>query len=171
MKMGTVVLVPEEEYLRTVYQPDCEYEDGVLVERYVGEKGLSRLQLVLGAYFYQREELWDIEATTEQRHQIRDGKYLLPDICVFRRPAPAERVFTVPPIIWIEILSPEDRTIRVNKKIDQLIQFGVPNIWVIDPETLECEIHTSQGRQTVEDGMLRVEGTPIEVPLHSLLKR
>ena len=166
--MSTVVRVSEEEYLHTAYEPDCEYEDGVLIERNVGEKGHSWLQIALGAYFFRRRKLWNIEAFSEQRHRIRKGKYMLPDICVFRRPSPDEGVFTRPPLIWIEILSPDDRPIRVNQKVQQLIEFGVPNIWVIDPETLESKIHTPLGSRTIEDGILRVEGTPIEVQLHSL---
>lgn len=166
--MSTAVLVSEEEYLSTEYEPDCEYEDGVLIERNVGKKPHSRLQLVLGAYFYQREELWDIESFSEQRHRIRKGKYMIPDICVVRRPSPDEEIFSSPPLIWIEILSPADRPSRVRQKVQQLLEFGVPNIWVIDPKTLEAEIHTPQGSRTIKDGIMRVEGTPIEVPLHGL---
>ena len=44
----------------------------------------------------------------------------------------------------------------------------MPNIWVIDPETLESEIYARQGSRTIEDGILRVEGAPIEVDLHKL---
>ena len=43
--MDTTVLVTEEEYLSTSYEPDCEYEDGVLIERNVGERDHSWLQL------------------------------------------------------------------------------------------------------------------------------
>jgi Uma2 family endonuclease len=168
MTMSTGVLVSEEEYLHTVYEPDCEYEDGVLIERNVGEEKHSWLQAAIGAYFFRRRKLWNIEVYTEQRNRIRQAKYMLPDVCVVRGPRPSEQIFSNPPFIWIEILSPEDRTIRVNKKIQQLLDFGVPNIWVIDPETLESETYTAHGRRTIEDGILRVEGTPIEVPLHGL---
>ena len=168
MTMSTVVLVPVDEYLSTAYEPDCEYEDGVLIERNVGEQDHSWLQLALGAYFFNRRKLWNIQAYTEQRVRIRKGKYMVPDICVIQGPRPSEKIFTTPPLIWIEILSPEDRPIRVNEKIRQVLEFGVPNVWVIDPETLECEIHTPQGSRKIDDGVLRVEGTPIEVPLHGL---
>jgi Uma2 family endonuclease len=166
--MGTAVLVSEEEYLSTEYQPDCEYEDGVLIERNVGKKRHSRLQLVMGGYFYQKEELWDIEAFSEQRHRIRKGKYMVPDVCVVQRPSPDEEIFSVPPLIWIEILSPGDRPARVAEKVRQLLEFGVPNIWVIDPETLVADIHTPQGSRRITDGIMRVDGTPIEVPLRNL---
>jgi len=38
-------LVPVDEYLRTSYSPDCEYVDGRIVERNLGEKGRSILQM------------------------------------------------------------------------------------------------------------------------------
>jgi Uma2 family endonuclease len=136
----------------------------------VGEKEHSRLQVVLGTYFGRREGLWEIETFIAQTYRVRTGKYMIPDLCVFRRPSPDEEIFNVPPLIWIEILSPADRYIRVGQKVRQLLEFGAPNIWVIDPETLEAEIHTPQGSRTVEDGILRVEGTPIEVPLHGLVE-
>jgi Uma2 family endonuclease len=168
MSTTTTALVSEQEYLTTVYEADCEYEDGVLIERNVGERDHSWLQVAVGAYFFRRRKLWNIEAFTAQRHRIRAGKYMIPDVCVIYRPRPSEKIFTRPPLIWIEILSPEDRPIRVNRKITQLLEFGVPNVWVIAPETLEAEVHTQTGRVAVEDGILRVSGTPIEVALQHL---
>src|ERR1017187_1070202 len=166
--MSTAVLVSEDEYLNTAYEPDCEYEDGVLIERNVGKKRHGRLQTLIVTYFCRREDLWEIEAFTEVRHRIRKGKYMIPDFCVFRRPSPDEEIFSSPPLIWIEILSPADRPSRVSQKVRQLLEFGVSNIWVIEPKTLEAEIHTPQGSRTTKDGVLRVEGTAIEVPLHGL---
>ena len=89
---------------------------------------------------------------------------MIPDMCVIRSPRPAERVFDKPPLIWIEILSPEDRPSRFNEKVRELREFGVPNIWLIDP----AEIHTSEGSSKVSDGIPRGAGTPIEVPLADL---
>lgn len=166
--MSTATLVSEEEYLHTVYEPDCEYEDGILIERNVGVQEHSWLQAALAAHFFNRRKIWGIEVFTAQRCRIRQRKYMLPDVCVIRQPMPTEKVFTQPPLIWIEILSSEDRPIRVNQKLRQLQEFGVPNIWVIDPETLESEIHAGEGARTIEDGILRVEGTPIEVDLRKL---
>jgi len=168
MTMSTGVLVSEEEYLHTVYEPDCEYEDGVLIDRNVGEEEHSWLQGALIAYFFRRRKLWSIEVYPEQRNRIRQAKYMLPDVCVVQGGRPSEKIFSRPPYIWIEILSSEDRPIRVNRKIRQVLDFGVPNIWVIDPLTLEAEIHTQEGSRIVEDGILRVDGTPIEVPLRAL---
>jgi Uma2 family endonuclease len=166
--MGVATLITEEQYLHTSYEPDCEFEDGVLIERNVGEEPHSWLQTMLIVFFVQKRQLWNIQAYTEQRFRLRQGRYLIPDICVIIGPRPRERVFTQPPLVWIEILSSEDRPIRVNSKIREILDFGVPNVWVIDPETLEAEVHTPAGSRSVEDGILRVEGTPIEVPLRDL---
>ncbi|MEI9971930.1 MAG: Uma2 family endonuclease [Ignavibacteriota bacterium] len=166
--MGTTALISEEAYLRSSYDPDREYSDGVLIERNLGEQDHSWLQLALGAYFFRRRKAWSIEAFTEQRHFLRPGRYIIPDVCVIWAPRPAEKVFDKPPLIWIEILSPDDRPIRLNEKVRELIEFGVPNIWVIDLETFEAEIHTPEGTRKIDDGILRVAGTPIEIPLHAL---
>lgn len=90
---------------------------------------------------------------------------MIPDLCVVPGERPAEQILTSPPLIWIEILSPEDRTIRINQKVREVLGFGVRYVWVIDPQTLESELHTKSGTRTLEDGTLRVEGTRIEVPL------
>ena len=168
MSMGMIVSVSEAEYLGTAYEPDCEFEDGVLIERNLGEQDHSWLQTALAAYFFRRRRLWGIEVFTEQGHRIRPGKYMLPDVCVIRQPRPAEKVFSRPPLIWIEILSPEDRPLKVNDKVRQAIGFGVPNVWVIDPETFEAEIHTPTGSRKVEDRILRVQDSPISVSLDEL---
>jgi Uma2 family endonuclease len=166
--MGVGTLISEEEYLHTGYDPDCEFEDGVLIERNVGTKDHGRLQAKLIVYFYKFEETWNIHVFPEQRVRIRAGKYMIPDVCVVVGPEPAEQVFSVPPLLVIEILSPEDRPIRVNAKVRQWLQAGVPYVWVIDPETRESELHHSQGVTVIEDGVLRIPETPIEVPLRLL---
>jgi Uma2 family endonuclease len=166
--MGVGTLISEEEYLHTGYEPDCEFEDGVLIERNVGTKDHGRLQTKLIAYFYSRELSWDIHVYPEQRIRIRAGKYMLPDLCIVSGPEPEHQVFGEPPLLVIETLSPDDRLIRVNKKVQQWLNFGVPYVWVIDPETRESELHQRQSRTTLEDGVLRIPETPIEVPLKQL---
>jgi Uma2 family endonuclease len=166
--MGSAARVSEQTYLRTSYQPDREYADGVLIERNAGERDHSWLQAALVAYLFRRRKSWRIEVFTGQRHLIRPGRYMIPDVCVVWSPMPAEQVFDKPPLVWIEILSHEDRPIRVNEKVRELQDFGADSIWIIDPETLEAEIHTRSQRVRVEGGVLCVEGTLIEVRLHDL---
>ena len=50
----------------------------------------------------------------------------------------------------------------------EVLEFGVPYVWAIDPESLESDLHTPSGSRKLEDGILRIEGTTIEVPLRLL---
>ena len=168
--MATGTLVSEEEYLHTAYEPDCEFEDGVLIERNVGTVDHSSLQAALAAYFFNRRKTWNLHVMPEVRVRARAGKYLIPDLCVVEGPKPSGQVLETPPFLWIEILSPEDRPLRVNRKVQAVLEMGVPYVWVIDPETLESELHTGDKRMTLEDGVLRIPGTPIEVPLTGIFE-
>ena len=47
MGMSAGALISVDEYLRTSYQPDREYRDGVVTERNAGDKTRSKLVTVL----------------------------------------------------------------------------------------------------------------------------
>jgi len=113
--------VPVEEYLQTSYDPDCDYVDGQVEERAVGEYEHGRLQLLLGFLFMQHEALWGVRTATEIRTQISRTRFRIPDLSVLRGNAPRERIITHPPLIAIEILSPEDRPSRTQEKIDDYL--------------------------------------------------
>jgi hypothetical protein len=58
--MATATLVFVSEYLRTSYRPDCEYIDGEVRERNMGDLDHSRLQMPLSRYLSSREVQWGI---------------------------------------------------------------------------------------------------------------
>src|ERR1700690_2934314 len=115
--MPTETLISVEEYLATSYRPDCDYVDGRIEERNAGEWDHGRLQLKIGAYFLARQREWNTYASTEQRVQVLEGRFRVPDVCVTLGD-PQEGFLTRAPFICIEVLSPEDRMIRVEKRID-----------------------------------------------------
>jgi Uma2 family endonuclease len=170
MGMGAQTLISLEEYLSTSYSPDREYRDGVVLERNLGTKSHSLLQIALGAYFRRRRKQWRIEAFTELRIRVRKNWYPIPDVCVYTLPAPEEEVPSRPPLLWIEILSPDDRMTDVWRKADELLANGVPNVWIIDPETLESELRTPSGIKDVPDKTLRLEGSPVVIPLLEVIE-
>jgi len=47
---------------------------------------------------------------------------------------PGEDILTHPPLIAIEIMSPEDTIRRAAKKAAEYHQFGIEHVWVIDPQ-------------------------------------
>jgi len=166
------VLVSLEEYLTTDYSPDVDYLDGELEDRNVGENDHSYLQRQILVYLIAREKEWDIYAIQEQRVQISRTRYRIPDVCVMAGSRPSEPIFTQPPILCIEVLSPDDRSSRVQRKIDDYLGFGVRSVWVIDPVNRRAWVYTREGITEVKDGVLRAArpgGPEIVVPLHEIL--
>ena len=49
--MSSIAVVPVEEYLSTTYRPDCDYVDGEVRERHVGEYEHANLQARLTIWF------------------------------------------------------------------------------------------------------------------------
>jgi len=163
--------VSVEEYLSTSYEPDCEYEDGVVVERNLGQFEHSFLQTILATIFTNNMDGWGVFGLTEQRIQIAPRHFLVPDLCVLRMGSPTEDVLTRPPLIAIEILSPEDTVRRAGNKAGLYRQFGVEHVWVIDPHARVAYRGTSSGLERVPSGELIVEGTPIVVRIAELFER
>ncbi|MBM3811386.1 MAG: Uma2 family endonuclease [Acidimicrobiia bacterium] len=163
--MGAATQISVEEYLRSAYDPDCDYVDGSVEERNVGERDHSRIQISIGSYFFVREKQWGIRGYTEQRLRVSARRFRIPDVCIVAGPKPTEKVFTKPPLICIEILSEEDRLARMQQRIDDYLAMGVANIWLIDPESRRAWICTAAGNLEAKEGFLRVPDTPIEVPL------
>jgi Uma2 family endonuclease len=161
----TVALIPVEEYLRTVYRPDCDYVDGDVQERNLGERDHSTLQKRLILYIGNREKTWNVFVYPEQRVQVSPTRFRIPDVCVYAGQEPQEQIFRTPPFICIEILSPEDRWARVQERIDDYLKFGVPNVWVINPVNQRAWACTQAGNAEIRDGILRTENPPLEVPL------
>jgi Uma2 family endonuclease len=158
-------LVSVEEYLHTVYRPDCDYVDGELVDRNVGEKNHADTQGEIFVYLHLRRAQWNIYPALEVRVQVSPTRYRVPDICVFAGPGPQEQVFTRPPLLCIEILSPEDRMSRMQERIDDYLAFGVEYVWVVDPQTRRAWVYRAEGMHEVHDGVLRTTNPDIEIPL------
>jgi Uma2 family endonuclease len=166
--MGTTTLVSVEEYLRTSFpDADREYIDGRIVERNVGEVDHSDVQSSILHYLrtHYKKGVW---AGVEVRVQVKKTRFRIPDVTVMLGSKPAERVIRQPPIVAVEVLSPDDRAGHLEEKINDYLEFGVPYIWVINPETRRAYVHTPEGSHEVTDGVLRAESAEIDVPLSQI---
>jgi len=108
-------------------------------------------------------DVWGVFGLTEQRVQIKPRKFFVPDVCVLRLGAATDDILTQPPLIVIEILSPEDTLPRAAKKAAEYRNFGVEHLWVIDPRARVAYRGTAQGLERIQSGELTIEGTPILV--------
>ncbi|RTZ80097.1 MAG: EEP domain-containing protein, partial [Gammaproteobacteria bacterium] len=89
---------------------------------------LCSMHLALGRRA--REKQLGIYVIQEQRIQVSPMRFRVPDICVLSGGRPPEAVFTSPPFVCIEILSPEDRISRMQERVDDYLAFGVGYVWV-----------------------------------------
>jgi len=161
-------LIPIEEYLRTSYHPDCDYVDGELQERNLGEFEHGRLQALLTMWFGNNEKQWNVRVVTELRTRVASTKVRIPDVCLISRDAPREQVPVTPPILCIEILSPEDRLPRVAKRLDDFLAMGVPNVWLLDPIERVAYTYAASALKIVHTTQLFVPESPIHLDLPTL---
>lgn len=167
--MGISALVPVEEYLKTSYRPDCDYIDGEVRERNTGERDHSRMQGLLFAYLFLREKQWGISVFPEQRVQVKPTRFRIPDLCVVLG-FPDEQIFRKPPFLCIEILSPADTVQSLQDRIDDYLAFGVPYVWVVNPQSLRGWIYTNEGAHEAKDGVLRTANPEIALPLREVIQ-
>jgi len=160
--------VTVEEYLHTSYRPDCDYVDGRIEERNLGEHDHGFLQALLGALFNNNRAAWQVRAVTDVRTQVKSARFRVPDVSVLRAADPREPIIRHPQLIAIEILSPEDRLNRLQERVDDYLEFGIENIWVFDPETRRVWTADAFGLHLVQSGELSVAGTPIRVVLNEM---
>ncbi len=156
------------EYLRTSWSPDREFVDGRIEERNLGEKEHSILQGYLTFLFHLHRADWKTRVFPELRTQTRYARFRVPDVLVVRAGAKFERYVTEPPLIAIEILSPEDRLTAMQEKAAEYRQFGIEYIWIIDPEARVAYRYTGSSLEQVREGELAVPGTPIRVVLSEM---
>jgi len=162
------VRISEEEYLKTVYRPDCDYVDGEVLERNLGEKEHSVLQRTLIFLFLSNQKTWNVEVFPELRVRVRPGQYRIPDVTVVPRTVQGDRILRVPALLFIEILSPEDRMNRIRERVDDYFALGTEHVWIVDPELRKGYVCSRTGFQEPDGGVLAIPGTPIRVVLSEL---
>jgi Uma2 family endonuclease len=130
--MATSTRVSLLEYLKASYRPDREYVDGELLERNVGKWEHARLQALLAAWFQAHEKIWSVKVATEQRVQVSPSRVRIPDVVLVTR-GPQPEVIVEPPVLLVEILSPDDTYTEIQSRSTDYLQMGVRCVWIIDP--------------------------------------
>jgi len=163
----TPTFVPLREYLETSYRPDCDYLEGELLERNVGEWDHSRLQVLLSSYLSNREKQWGILVVLAQRLQVKSRRFRVPDIAVLTSP-PSGQIVTEPPFLCIEILSRSDHMEEMQERIDDYLEFGVRYVWLINPRKCRAFVYNAEGVREVKDGILYTANPDLHVSLAEL---
>ena len=168
--MDARVLMTVEEYRHTPFDgPDREYVDGEAIERNIGELPHARIQ---GELFYRLRSLatsLGLHVLPEIRVQVAATRFRVADVAVWRAGPIGQRLPTVPPFLVVEILSAEDRLVRLQPKIQEYLAHGVEWVWVIDPDE-RCALSyfpADPGGALVDE--LRTQNPDITMPLAELM--
>src|SRR5580693_260003 len=158
--MATALHISLTEYLAAGYRPDREYVDGEIRERNVGKWEHARMQWLLAHWFGAHEKEWGIVGSTEQRVRVSGNRVRIPDLVVLTA-GPQPDVLTDPPLLVIEILSPDDTYSDTQERASDYSRMRVETVWIIDPKTRSGRV--CSGADWVEASRLAVKGTPLYV--------
>jgi Uma2 family endonuclease len=165
--MGRATALSVEEYLHTSFPDlDREYRDGEIVERTLPDYLHGKTQGLLFAFFLALGEQLSLHPCVETRMRVRLNRYLIPDVAVFHPAEPAD-VPEIPPLVAIEILSPDDRLAEVREKLEEYRIWGVPHVWLVDPRSRR--FYTCDAGLT-ETSSLMVPELGIEITPRDLFK-
>jgi len=166
----STTLISLDQYLHETWDPDREFVDGEVVERNMGEKDHAAWQIALARLLSNFRQSANIRVYPELRLQTAPTHFRIPDIMVIDRSAPDEQIIRHPPLLCVEILSPEDRIGRIETKVDEYFQMGVRAVWIIDPRTntaYQCAGSSIRDWKSVDT--LTVPDTPIILSLKDVL--
>ena len=104
----------------------------------------------------------------EQRTRVSGSRVRIPDVCLLRGDAPDEQVLATPPLLCIEIMSPEDRLVHIARRLDDFLQMGVEHLWIIDPAERTAYTYSAAGAVQAQGTHLIISGTPIYIDLSAL---
>ncbi|HWG20213.1 MAG TPA: Uma2 family endonuclease [Terracidiphilus sp.] len=166
--MATALHIPLKDYLSTSFRPDREYVDGEIRERNVGKWEHARVQWLLAVWFGAHEKEWGIIGSTEQRIRVGENRVRVPDVVVLTA-GPQPDVLTDPPLLVIEILSPDDSYSDTQERAQDYRTMGVETVWIIDPKTRTGRM--CSGMDWVESPRLAVKGTPLFVDLPKIFSQ
>jgi Uma2 family endonuclease len=160
--MSTTAIVSVEEYLRYTEKPNCEYIEGVLYPKAMPTAFHGLLEFILVALLRRA----GLDARPEVTVRLSATKYLVPDVIAakhIQNPYPTE-----PPLLCVEILSPEDGVGAMLAKCEKYHTWGVPYCWVIDPMKRVAWEYQSGGEPVRIGGSGKLQAGEVTIDVEEL---
>ena len=156
-------LISVEDYLAHDTKPASEYVDGVLRQKPMPTWKHGLIQKRIGQLLDNAAPA--LVSASEVTVQIREGKFLVPDVLAQRRDAIQDPYPVEPVHLCVEILSPSDRFSEALAKCEEYHAWGVVMTWILDPDERRAWLFQKQHRpeEVAADGSLIAEG--VSVPL------
>ncbi len=161
----STLFVSVEEYLRTPYRPDVDYVDDHIEERTLGEFDHGDLQLSIATILRLRSKEWGVRTVVETRVQVRERNFRVPDICLTDASMPREQIIRRPPLLCIEVLSPEDTFHKQRKRAQEFLDMGVPQVWIFDPKKRTATVCTLKADAVLANGILSLPETGVTLDI------
>jgi Uma2 family endonuclease len=133
--MASKTLLTPEQYLAMHFDREPEYVHGELVEKSLPNILHGEIVIRLGALL-----LHVGKCVADVRMRLAEDLYRLPDLALFIEPQP-KTVPSSPPLVVVEINSPDDRMRDIMVKLAEYRTWGVKHIWFVEPELKELYVY------------------------------
>ena len=144
------VLLTAEQFDNYPFEEDKRYEldEGEMIEMtrpaYRHNRVLMNLLLALGNYLHPSRK--GLALLSENLYALGPLTRRAPDAAVILGDRRAElenaKVISIIPDIAAEVLSPNESSRMIHRKLHQYFEAGVREVWLIDPDSREVEIWT-----------------------------
>ncbi len=135
----------------------------------MGERDHSWIQASFVAFFRNRLRETGIAVWPERRFQLKPTSFRVPDV-ILTKGKPEGTILREPPLLCMEILSPEDTISKTNQRIQEYLKFGVPVVWRVDPIERAIWVYRSNGMERAGGNSIKLDGTSIEVPFSEIFE-
>lgn len=152
-----------------------EQVDGKLIERNVPTLKHGKLQRFVTSALLSAATSQQLDAVQEVSINHWDkpkSDWMTPDVIVsepggFRE---AQNGHVLPPIaLAVEVLSPSQSVFNMQWKVKELLEWGVRQVWLVDPESSSVAVFNAPGKSELfSDGNLKIADTGIDVLLSDL---
>ncbi len=138
--MATRALITPEQYLATHFEREPELVHGELVERPLPNFPHGNLQLRLGSRLMALHPSYPVFTGVEVRLRMAADLYRIPDISMWEGAEP-EKLPSSPPLLVVEVVSPDDRVNDLLQKLEEYRVWGVRHIWLAEPELKQIHVY------------------------------
>jgi Uma2 family endonuclease len=159
-----------EEYLALAFEdrPEPDYVHGEVVERALPTPVHGQIQVLLGILFAPLLSRVRLVLMSELRVRIEPRLFRVIDFVVYRDARPDGRYGTSPAYVAIEIVSPDDRHSELTERLEDYRRWGVPHVWLVDPQLKRLYEYTDAG--LLQYPSLRLPGFDFEISAQELFK-
>jgi Uma2 family endonuclease len=159
-----------EEYLGLVFddRPEPDYVHGEVVERTLPTPIHGQIQALLAVFFAALSTRVRLVMMSELRVRIEPRLFRVIDFTVYLGSRPEGRFAETPAFVAIEIVSPDDRQGRLKERLQDYRRWGVPHVWLVDPQRKRLYEYTEAG--LLQFPALRLPDFDFEISAQELFK-